>query len=132
MRDRGYPVWVGGHIEAVRAAAAELADGWNRWGGPLERFADQAEEVRGLAARSPFTCSWGGLVAIDADDARAAEKAARLTSAPDVIVGGPERVATTLAGFATAGADWLVLGPVDPANGGNAVLLGEVRARLAG
>ena len=35
VRDRGYPVWVGGHDPAVRECAAAHADGWNRWGGSV-------------------------------------------------------------------------------------------------
>ena len=36
LRDRGYPVWIGGTDPAVREMAAAHADGWNRWGGPLD------------------------------------------------------------------------------------------------
>src|SRR5262249_12336123 len=38
VRDRGYPVWVGGHDPAVRECAAAHADGWNRWGGSAAKF----------------------------------------------------------------------------------------------
>jgi alkanesulfonate monooxygenase SsuD/methylene tetrahydromethanopterin reductase-like flavin-dependent oxidoreductase (luciferase family) len=55
LRDRGYPVWVGGTAAKVRALAGEHADGWNRWGPPLERFAVQAAELRAVAVRDPFT-----------------------------------------------------------------------------
>jgi alkanesulfonate monooxygenase SsuD/methylene tetrahydromethanopterin reductase-like flavin-dependent oxidoreductase (luciferase family) len=56
-RDRGYPIWVGGLSAAVRALAADLADGWNRWGGPPDRFAADVAALRGLASRGRFVCS---------------------------------------------------------------------------
>ncbi|MBM3661071.1 MAG: LLM class flavin-dependent oxidoreductase, partial [Actinobacteria bacterium] len=68
-RDRGFPVWVGGLHAQVRALAAAEADGWNRWGGPVERFGGQAAEVRAAAVRDPFVCSWGGLVVLADTDA---------------------------------------------------------------
>jgi alkanesulfonate monooxygenase SsuD/methylene tetrahydromethanopterin reductase-like flavin-dependent oxidoreductase (luciferase family) len=125
-RDRGYPIWVGGHSGAVRALAAETADGWNRWGGGADRFAIEAAALRGLAAREPFTCSWGGLFVLGDDDDAAAEKAARLHASPGTIVGGPRRVADALLLYAEAGADWAFVGPVDSSDPRNATLLGEV------
>lgn len=129
-RDRGYPVWVGGRSRHVGLIAAEGADGWNRWGASVERFGEEAAEVRALAqrvARSPalFTVSWGGLVALAATDAQAREKAERLGAGPGVIVGGPETVAEVLRAYAAAGASWLILGPLDSSNPENASLIGE-------
>ncbi len=87
-RDRGFPVWVGGLHRDLRALAAAEADGWNRWGGTVERFAEQAAEVRAAAVRTPFTCSWGGLVVLGHDDREAAAKAERLGARPEILVGG--------------------------------------------
>ncbi|MFI5045859.1 MAG: LLM class flavin-dependent oxidoreductase [Acidimicrobiia bacterium] len=129
-RDHGYPVWVGGHAAAVRSLAAEHADGWNSWGTGIERFASTAASVLGGARRSSFTVSWGGLVVLASDDASAREKAARLGAGPDVIVGGPERVADALRGFADAGAEWVIVGPVDSSDPENATILGEQVAPL--
>ena len=78
IRDRGYPVWVGGHSEPVRALAAEHADGWNRWGGTPERFGRAVAEIRAEVRRSPFTFSWGGLFVLGVDEAEADGKAQRL------------------------------------------------------
>jgi alkanesulfonate monooxygenase SsuD/methylene tetrahydromethanopterin reductase-like flavin-dependent oxidoreductase (luciferase family) len=128
--DRGYPVWVGGHVGAVRRVASEHADGWNSWDSEVEHFRDRATEVRALAEREPFVVSWGGLVVIAPDDDRAEAKARRLGVAPDVIVGGPARVARELAAYADAGADWIVVGPIDSSDPDNASLLGEAVAPL--
>jgi alkanesulfonate monooxygenase SsuD/methylene tetrahydromethanopterin reductase-like flavin-dependent oxidoreductase (luciferase family) len=124
-RDHGYPVWVGGSDPAVREVAAAHADGWNRWGGGVERLRAQAANLRSACARTPFTVSWGGLVALADDDAAAAGKAERLGAGPGTIVGGPDTVAAALRAYVDAGADWLVLGPVDSADPDNARILGE-------
>ena len=51
LRDRGYPVWVGGRARHVGLLAAEGADGWNRWGVSVETFAREADEVGRLVGR---------------------------------------------------------------------------------
>jgi alkanesulfonate monooxygenase SsuD/methylene tetrahydromethanopterin reductase-like flavin-dependent oxidoreductase (luciferase family) len=130
-RDRGVPVWVGGLHRDVRALAAAEADGWNRWGGPIERFAAQAAELRATAARDPFVVSWGGLVVMAGDDDAAAEKARRLGARPGTLVGGIDALAAAFAGYAAAGADWVIAGPVDARDPENAVHLGDVKAVLA-
>jgi alkanesulfonate monooxygenase SsuD/methylene tetrahydromethanopterin reductase-like flavin-dependent oxidoreductase (luciferase family) len=134
-RDRGFPVWVGGTSEAVRDVSARAADGWNEWGGSSDSFRARAEPVRAAAGRRPFACSWGGLVVLADDDAAADAKRRRLDVSRDVIGGGPDRVAAALASYVAAGADWLIVGPVDPRDPQNAVRLGEQvapRLRAAG
>jgi alkanesulfonate monooxygenase SsuD/methylene tetrahydromethanopterin reductase-like flavin-dependent oxidoreductase (luciferase family) len=86
--------------------------------------------VNGLVerlARAPslFTPSWGGLVLVGATDAEADRKRAERSPGPEVIVGGPERVADQLRPYVDAGARWLVLGPVDSTDPDNAAILGE-------
>ncbi len=131
VRDRGYPVWVGGTDPAVREVAAAHADGWNRWGAGVERFRAQSATLRAAAAREPFTVSWGGLVVLADDDAAAAAKAERLGAGGDVIVGGPEMVAAALAAYVDAGAEWLMIGPIDSSDPDNARILGqEILPRL--
>ncbi|MFN8025079.1 MAG: LLM class flavin-dependent oxidoreductase [Acidimicrobiia bacterium] len=132
VRDRGYPVWIGGTDPAVREMAAAHADGWNRWGGPLDKFAAQAVGVREAAARQPFTLSWGGLVVLADSDAEATAKAERLgvdnahrPAAAQVIVGGPDTVADALRHYVDAGAEWLVAGPIDSSDPDNCRILGE-------
>jgi alkanesulfonate monooxygenase SsuD/methylene tetrahydromethanopterin reductase-like flavin-dependent oxidoreductase (luciferase family) len=124
-RDHGYPVWVGGTDPAVREVAAAHADGWNRWGSGVERFREQAANLLVAAARTPFTVSWGGLVVMADDDDAAEAKAERLGVGDHVIVGGPDLVARALRAYADAGAEWLVVGPVDSSDPDNARILGE-------
>ena len=140
LRNRGYPVWIGGTDPRVRAMAAEHADGWNRWGPPLDKFTEQAAGVRSAAARPRFTLSWGGLVVLADSDAEAAAKAERLgvdnTDRPapaQVIVGGPDTVAAALRPYVEAGAEWLMLGPIDSSDPDNCRIIGaELAPRLAG
>jgi alkanesulfonate monooxygenase SsuD/methylene tetrahydromethanopterin reductase-like flavin-dependent oxidoreductase (luciferase family) len=137
---RGYPVWVGGTSARVRTLAAG-ADGWNRWGGTPERFAAGAEHVRALSARALSThgidsvacvLSWGGLVVMGDTEAAAHAKRDRLDPPPGVIVGGPEQVAERLREYAAAGADWVIVGPVDSSDPENATIFGELVAPLLG
>jgi alkanesulfonate monooxygenase SsuD/methylene tetrahydromethanopterin reductase-like flavin-dependent oxidoreductase (luciferase family) len=126
-RGRGYPVWVGGTAYSVRVLAANQADGWNRWGGTPDRFARDAEAVRREleSARGAFTLSWSGLLVLDGDDRAATAKAERLAAPPGAIVGGPEQVAEALRDYGEAGAEWVIVGPVDSSDPGNAAMLGE-------
>ncbi len=136
LRGRPYPSWVGGRARHVGLIAAESAQGWNRWGVGAEEFAIEANEVRVLAERlspdpSGFTMSWGGLVVLDRDDDAARAKAERLQAGRDTIVGGYRSVAASLARYRDAGADWVILGPVDPTDAENASVIGsELRPRL--
>jgi alkanesulfonate monooxygenase SsuD/methylene tetrahydromethanopterin reductase-like flavin-dependent oxidoreductase (luciferase family) len=126
-RGRGYPVWVGGTAYSVRVLAANRADGWNRWGGTPDRFAREAAAVRRelQVARRAFTFSWSGLVVVGENDGAASSKAKRLDSPPGALVGGPEQVAGALTGYGDAGAEWIIVGPVDSSNPDNVPLLGE-------
>src|SRR5207244_5777323 len=125
-----YPAWVGGRARHVGLVAAEGAKGWNRWGLGTEAFALEAAEVASLVRRlnpdpDNFTTSWGGLVVLDADDDTAAAKAERLGAGRGTVVGGPRTVAQTLARYRDAGADWVILGPVDSEDPENAERLGH-------
>jgi alkanesulfonate monooxygenase SsuD/methylene tetrahydromethanopterin reductase-like flavin-dependent oxidoreductase (luciferase family) len=131
---RGYPVWVGGHSPAVQALAAG-ADGWNRWGGTPERFAECVAHVRSLVpeASGPSgrcVLSWGGLVVVGEDEAAAQRKRERLDPPPGVIVGGPERVAEQLRDYVAAGAEWIIAGPVDSSDPESPAIFGELIAPL--
>ena len=130
LRDRGYPVWIGGRARHVGLVAAEGADGWNRWGGSVGTFAREAAEVGSLVERlgrapGDFTASWGGLVLLGRTERDAAAKQERLRPGPYVLVGGPERVAEGLRAYVQAGAGWIVAGPVDSSDPDNAAILGE-------
>jgi alkanesulfonate monooxygenase SsuD/methylene tetrahydromethanopterin reductase-like flavin-dependent oxidoreductase (luciferase family) len=124
--DRGYPVWVGGATSGVGVIAAARADGWNRWGGPLTRFEREARAVREAHVREPFTVSWAGLVVVERTSEAARAKAQRLDASPDAVVGSPEEVADALRAYGDAGAEWVIVGPVDSSNPENAGILGEL------
>jgi alkanesulfonate monooxygenase SsuD/methylene tetrahydromethanopterin reductase-like flavin-dependent oxidoreductase (luciferase family) len=131
VRGRGYPIWVGGRARHIGRVAAEGADGWNRWGGSAETFARELGEVYGLCERlgrerDEFTPSWGGLVVLGRDERDAAAKRARLDPGPNVLVGSPEQVADRLRPYLDAGAQWLMLGPVDSSDPDNAAIIGEL------
>jgi alkanesulfonate monooxygenase SsuD/methylene tetrahydromethanopterin reductase-like flavin-dependent oxidoreductase (luciferase family) len=131
-RDQGFPVWVGGLHRGVRAVAAADADGWNRWGGDVERFREQAAAVGAAAVRRPFECSWGGLVVMDRTDDAATQKAERLGARDGTVVGGPATIADAFAAYGGAGAHWVIAGPVDSRDPENAAILADVKARLGG
>lgn len=130
-RDQGFALWVGGVHRDVRALAAAEADGWNRWGGTVERFAEQAAEVHAAAVRAPFVCSWGGLVVLGTDDDDARAKAVRLGARDGTVVGGATTVADAFARYVDAGAGWVIAGPIDSRDPANAAILADVKARLA-
>jgi len=130
LADRPYPAWVGGRARHVGLVAAEGAKGWNRWGLDPDDFAVEAAEVASLVHKlnpdpASFTTSWAGLVVLAADDAAAEAKAARLGAPDSAIVGGPSTVARTLARYRDAGADWVILGPVDSSDPDNAEIVGR-------
>jgi alkanesulfonate monooxygenase SsuD/methylene tetrahydromethanopterin reductase-like flavin-dependent oxidoreductase (luciferase family) len=131
LRNRAYPVWVGGPSTAVRELAAGRADGWNGWGGTVAEFAAGAAELAAIAPR-PLTLSWGGLAVLADDDEAARTKAERLgVGGRDLAVGGPDRVVDHLAGYVGAGAEWIIVGPVDSADPDNARRLGaDIAPRL--
>lgn len=133
---RGYPVWVGGTSPAVRRLAAARAGGWNVWGGDAalyRRRVDAARHEVETAGRDPkgFVCSWGGLAVLGADAGEAAAKLERMGGPrPGLVTGGPAEVAGQLAAFGAAGAEWVILGPLDSSNPDNAAHLAAARACL--
>lgn len=122
-----FPVWIGGTHPRVLALAAR-ATGWNRWAGSAEEFGAAAAIVR--AANPTATLTWGGLTVLAATDDAARAKAHRLAAGPETVVGSPTTVATDLARYVDAGAEWIVLGPIDSSDPANAELAAAVRARL--
>ena len=63
-------------------------------------------------------------------DTEAQDKAHRLAAGPGTIVGGPQRVADALLPYVEAGAQWLVLGPVDSSDPVNAAIVADALAPL--
>jgi len=102
-----FPVWVGGRAAQVRQIVA-IADGWNSWGTEAEQFAAQGALVREIAPEATLT--WGGL-ARPLDD-------------------GAQALADRWRPYVAAGAEWIIVGPIDSGNPANAPVLADVRARL--
>jgi alkanesulfonate monooxygenase SsuD/methylene tetrahydromethanopterin reductase-like flavin-dependent oxidoreductase (luciferase family) len=133
---RAYPVWVAGVSPGAVRIAAERADGWNRWAGLPTSFAAAAERVRGEVAnakRDPgaFAYTWGGLAVLGGTPAEAEAKRDRLGgNRPGIVSGDPAEVAKQIEAYGAAGADWVILGPIDSSDPANAVLLGEAVRRL--
>ena len=123
----GYPVWVGGRAAQVREIVA-IADGWNGWGGTPDDLQRDADLVREIAPGAVIT--WGGLILTGDSEGSAQDKAAARTIAPDVLVGGPARIADQFGEYVACGAQWVIAGPIDSSNPDNAAILGEVRALL--
>jgi alkanesulfonate monooxygenase SsuD/methylene tetrahydromethanopterin reductase-like flavin-dependent oxidoreductase (luciferase family) len=121
VRGRGYPVWAGGSARFLSRACI-LADGWNRWAAPPEVF---ARELAALPPPPGFTASWGGLAVLGEDERAATDKAKRLGVPPGVLIGGPERMAEALGAYGNAGAEWVMLGPIDSSDPENAAIVGE-------
>ena len=131
LAGRAYPVWVAGVSPGAVRIAAERADGWNRWGGLPTSFGTAAERVGAEVAnagRDPdaFTFTWGGLAVLAEDQAEAVAKRDRLGGErPGVVWGAPAAVAEQIGSYAAAGAEWVILGPIDSANPSNAAVLGD-------
>ena len=100
--------WIGGRSAVVRSLAAEIADGWNAWGGNAERLATESAEIREQAGR-PFEVSWGGQVLLAPDATRLSERLSERDDADRLVAGTPGHVAEQLQEFVEAGADELVL-----------------------
>jgi len=136
LEDRPYPVWVAGVSPAAVRLAAARANGWNRWSGGPASFGTAVERVLAEVAnagrdRAAFTCTWGGLAVLGADPAEAEAKRERLGGdRPGIVRGTPSEVADQIAAYAGAGADWVILGPIDSSDPANAALLGEAAAVL--
>lgn len=136
LAGRDYPVWVAGVSPAAVRIAASRADGWNRWAGLPTSFATAAERVRAEVANAKrdadaFAFTWGGLALLGATPAEAEAKRDRLGGdRPDVVCGDPAQVADAIAAYAAAGADWVILGPIDSADPSNAAVLGAAADRL--
>ena len=132
VRERGYPGWVGGTSFAVRLLAVAEAEGWNRWGAEPARLAQELEAIREQleTASTDFTVSWGGLVVLGEHERAADAKRARLDPGPNVLVGGPERIAERVRAYSELGVEWVIFGPIDSQNVDNAALIGERLAPL--
>ncbi len=136
LAGRTYPVWVAGVSPAAVRLAGERADGWNRWGGLPASFGTAAERVRAEVAnakRDPdaFTYTWGGLAVLAATQTEAEAKRDRLGGhRPGIVSGDPDEVAKQIEAYGAAGAEWVILGPIDSSDPSNAAVLGNAVALI--
>jgi alkanesulfonate monooxygenase SsuD/methylene tetrahydromethanopterin reductase-like flavin-dependent oxidoreductase (luciferase family) len=126
VEGRGPRVWIGGTSEAAVGTAAELADGWNAWGLPIDTFATRAEGLRGLlrmraAADGDVEATWGGVALVGVDrvelDGLIERRAAAGKSPPAGawVVDAAGLVGNLLA-LEAAGASWAILLPSGPSD----------------
>ena len=71
-------VWVAGRTDATLDVAARLADGWNGWGGTVERFEQDASNLVALAGDREVELTWGGIAR---DEGETSEMAAGVIEA---------------------------------------------------
>lgn len=71
-------IWVAGRTDDALEVAGRLADGWNGWGGTVERFKQDASNVVALARGREVELTWAGIVR---DEGEAAEMAAGVIDA---------------------------------------------------
>lgn len=109
-------LWVGGNSGWVAELAGRIADGWNGWGVTHEAFARSAAGVRAAAGGRDVELSWGGGVVLGATEREARNRLGGRDPA-GLVIGSPERVATSLGALAGAGAGHLIASfpsPIDP------------------
>lgn len=115
------PIWIAGASPAALAVAADLADGWNLWGGSVPAFAASVQDLAGrarAAGRDPakIVPSWAGAVILGRDRATVAAQVARWRPKSDrasvyrgqIVAGLPEECADRLGEYAEAGAGWII------------------------
>jgi alkanesulfonate monooxygenase SsuD/methylene tetrahydromethanopterin reductase-like flavin-dependent oxidoreductase (luciferase family) len=105
----GPPVWIGGASEGAVRAATELADGWNGWGLPVERF-----EVLAGGLPDRVEATWGGAAVVgeDADEAgRLLQARASRGISAEVWAGDVRSFAAWLGRLGAVGASWAIVLP---------------------
>jgi alkanesulfonate monooxygenase SsuD/methylene tetrahydromethanopterin reductase-like flavin-dependent oxidoreductase (luciferase family) len=123
VEGRGPRVWIGGTSEAAVGSAAELADGWNGWGLPVQTFAARAQALRALGERpganGDVEATWGGVALVGLDRAELDGLVDRRTSAgkpppPGAWVVDAQGLVENLHALEDAGASWAILLPSGP------------------
>ena len=113
-------IWIGGLSEAVVGVAARAADVWNGWGLDAERFAEKATLLRERAQGREISPSWGGIALVGEDQPDLERLLADRRKAGQSVEGTWTGTAEQLQEFASAlieaGASWLVVLPLGPAD----------------
>jgi alkanesulfonate monooxygenase SsuD/methylene tetrahydromethanopterin reductase-like flavin-dependent oxidoreductase (luciferase family) len=66
-------LWVAGRTDDALEVAARFADGWNGWGGTLERFTQDASNVVAMAGDRAVELTWAGIARDEAATAELVE-----------------------------------------------------------
>ena len=117
----GPPIWIGAQSDEVIRLAARLADGWNGWGLPPEKFRIKARLLADEAAEAGRSAeaTWAGIVLVGEDDAevRALVERRRRSNMIDALAwsGTAEQFVQHLRDLADAGATWAVMVVAGPA-----------------
>ena len=124
----GYPVWVGGTAFSVRVLAADRptagTDGVATRPGSRARREAVRRRARGRPLAVHVVVGWPRR-ARRRRRGRDRRRRERLGATPGALVGGPERMAGEMRAFGDAGAEWVIVGPLDSSDPDNARLLGE-------
>ena len=117
----GPPIWIGAQSDEVIRLAARLADGWNGWGLPPEKFRIKARLLADEAAEAGRSAeaTWAGIVLVGEDDAevRALVERRRRSNMIDALAwsGTADQFIQHLGELADAGATWAVMVVAGPA-----------------
>ena len=117
----GPPIWIGAQSDEVIRLAARLADGWNGWGLPPEKFRIKARLLADEAAEAGRSAeaTWAGIVLVGEDDAevRALVERRHRSNMIDALAwsGTADQFIQHLRELADAGATWAVMVVAGPA-----------------
>ncbi|HEX8100548.1 MAG TPA: LLM class flavin-dependent oxidoreductase, partial [Actinomycetota bacterium] len=121
VRPGGPPVWIGAQADEVIRIAGRLADGWNGWGLPPERFRvktsllNEAAEAAGRRAEA----TWAGIVLVAEDKAEVDRmiESRKQKGMNDELAwaGTPEEFVEYVGALADAGATWVIMVLAGPA-----------------
>lgn len=118
-RPGGPPIWVGAQADEVVRIAGRVADGWNGWGMPPERFRAKADVLGAAAGGRSVEATWAGIVLAGEDEGETAALVERRRARgldDEAWIGTTGDLTRFLESLASAGATWAVLvlaGPAD-------------------
>ena len=121
VQEGGPPVWIGAQADEVVKMAGRLADGWNGWGLPPDRFRVKAKLLADEAAASNrrAEATWAGIVLIGEDkaevDAMLESRAQKGMTDELAWSGISDDFAIYLRELADAGAEWVIVVLAGPA-----------------
>ncbi|MBP8179590.1 MAG: LLM class flavin-dependent oxidoreductase [Acidimicrobiia bacterium] len=126
LLERGIPVGIGStHPDGIDLAAA--VGGWNCWEATADVVRSTVENFK--AAGLAVEASWSGSVILKRSRDEAEELWAGRADRTSLLWGDPVKLAADLGPFARAGADWVILSPLET-TAATVELVAEVRGLL--